>query len=442
MIKISQCREEINSKGGNILLFKSFSHLNLGKFNQVVCEKVKRGYYSNEQIIETVLYNMASGQYNFANVSRLNDDAIVKQAVSLNTLPSEETLRQRFDGIALHNEKQSLADSLIVEQLKLVKDLGKIKTNYFEYIPMDLDVSIMEQPNCKKEGVSWTYHEVMGYAPIFCYLGTNGYMLGNELRNGSQHSVPGTNEFIQRCFDKTDSLDIKRSEILLRADSGHDDKNFLKLLNESGVKYLIKRNFRNEDRNHYIDNAIKTGVKIEEKHGKTRYLCTLSHVKPEGCENYPMFLVLEVIESMQDDKGQPYFYPMYELSGWWTNLSEEESTCVWLYHEHATSEQYHSELKTDLDIENLPSGKFSTNALFLNLSTLVFNALRMIGQIVLKSEYNPVKKAISRLRLRTVLLNLIYVGCKVVKHANQIIVKFGKSCSWYKCIEEAFHMLT
>ena len=120
MIKIAQWREEINSKGGNILLFKSFSHLNLGKFNQVVCKKVKRGHYSNKKIVETVLYIIASGQYNFANVSRLNDDVIVKQAVNLNTLPLEETPRQRFDGIALHNENQSLVDSLIIEQLKMV----------------------------------------------------------------------------------------------------------------------------------------------------------------------------------------------------------------------------------------------------------------------------------------------------------------------------------
>jgi hypothetical protein len=63
---------------------------------------------------------MASGQYNFANVSRLNDDVIVKQAVNLNTLPSQETLRQRFDGIALHNKDQSITDSLIVDHLKVV----------------------------------------------------------------------------------------------------------------------------------------------------------------------------------------------------------------------------------------------------------------------------------------------------------------------------------
>jgi|GEM_PF-2572476 len=31
-----------------------------------------------------------------------------------------------------------------------------------------------------------------------------------------------------------------------------------------------------------------------------------------------------------------------------------------LYSDHATSEQFHSEFKTDLDLERLPSGKFDT----------------------------------------------------------------------------------
>ena len=97
-------------------------------------------------------------------------------------------------------------------------------------------------------------------------------MLGNELRKGSQHSILGTNEFISRCFHKSDSLGIERSKILLRADSRYDDKNFLKLLNESGVKCLIKRNFRKEDRNLFIANAISSGIKINEDHGKIRYL--------------------------------------------------------------------------------------------------------------------------------------------------------------------------
>jgi hypothetical protein len=37
---------------------------------------------------------------------------------------------------------------------------------------------------------------------------------------------------------------------------------------------------------------------------------------------------------------------------------------MFLYHEHATSEQNKSELKSDLDFETLPSCKFASNALF------------------------------------------------------------------------------
>jgi len=46
---------------------------------------------------------------------------------------------------------------------------------------------------------------------------------------------------------------------------------------------------------------------------------------------------------------------------------------------HATHEQFHAELKTDLDLEHLPSGKFATNDLLLTLGALVYNILRMIG---------------------------------------------------------------
>ncbi|MEJ2326863.1 MAG: hypothetical protein P8Y25_08590 [Chromatiaceae bacterium] len=44
---------------------------------------------------------------------------------------------------------------------------------------------------------------------------------------------------------------------------------------------------------------------------------------------------------------------------------------LWAYYaEHATSGQFHSELKPDLDIERLPPGKFTTNALLLACAEL------------------------------------------------------------------------
>lgn len=53
---------------------------------------------------------------------------------------------------------------------------------------------------------------------------------------------------------------------------------------------------------------------------------------------------------------------------------------IGLYHAHGECEQFHSEIKTDMDVERLPSGKFETNELVLELTILVYNILRMIGQ--------------------------------------------------------------
>ena len=51
------------------------------------------------------------------------------------------------------------------------------------------------------------------------------------------------------------------------------------------------------------------------------------------------------------------------------------------YPRSATHEQFHSEIKTDLDLERLPSGKFATNDLILHLAQLAYNILRLMGRL-------------------------------------------------------------
>ncbi|SHM83503.1 Transposase DDE domain-containing protein [Caldanaerovirga acetigignens] len=62
--------------------------------------------------------------------------------------------------------------------------------------------------------------------------------------------------------------------------------------------------------------------------------------------------------------------PEIEVSTYYTSLLEEEPEVIEaLYAEHGTIEQFHSELKSDMDLERLPSGKFETNDL-QNLITI------------------------------------------------------------------------
>ena len=64
----------------------------------------------------------------------------------------------------------------------------------------------------------------------------------SELRPGQQHSINGTPDFMDHCFDGTDSLCIPRSGLLVRADCGMDGAEFMTRLLDDGVPFLVKRN--------------------------------------------------------------------------------------------------------------------------------------------------------------------------------------------------------
>lgn len=59
-----------------------------------------------------------------------------------------------------------------------------------------------------KEGVSRTYKGFDGYAPMMAYIGTEGYAINFELREGKQHCQNGTVEFLQETIRLCKSLQI------------------------------------------------------------------------------------------------------------------------------------------------------------------------------------------------------------------------------------------
>ncbi len=113
-------------------------------------------------------------------------------------------------------------------------------------------------------------------------------------------------------------------------------------------------------------------------------------------------------------------------------VSDEE--VIALYHDHATCEQYHSEIKSDMGIERMPSGKFDTNALILKLAMTAYNILRIIGTEAMKQNDMPIRHStIKRRRIRTVIENLILIAGHITFHANRICLAIGNSNAWGKC---------
>ena len=300
-------------------------------------------------------------------------------------------------------------------------------------VPLDMDVTPFDNSKTMKEGVSLTYKGFDGYAPMMAYLGTEGFMVNTELREGKQHSQAHTPEFLKETLKMSHCLTDQ--QLLIRLDSGNDAAENYGILIEDGSWFIVKRNPRKESKEAWLNELRGCCKDIRHpREGKVVYVGstwkTVSYKTESGeSKSIDMRIVYEITERTIDKHGQVLMIPDIELNMFWTNLGWTDNEVIASYHAHGECEQYHSELKTDMDVERLPSGKFATNALVLELSMIAYNILRMIGQESLKHK-QPKKRKVRRRRLRTVISNLMLCASHLTRHARQTVMALGSSNTW------------
>lgn len=436
--KIARGNDEINSCGGISLIGKLFDEVNIFKdLDHLSGCKTKKGHFSHSGILKAMTGLFCQGRSDYTNINLHKDDAVFLESLGLDAAPSEVTLRQRLDEISQVVDREVIANNISL--LKKVRSFGEEKDGAQAYTPVDLDVTPMENSNCNKENVGRTYKGHDGFAPMMAYIGSQGYTLNCELRPGVQHSQKEMVPFLTETIDLAKQLNVDNA--LYRMDSAHDAAENIDLLQKESCLFVIKRNLRKESLEQWKSMAETVGKCRNPRPGKSVYTGIVSHMKPVKCKsNKPLFTAFEVTVRTTDAKGEKFLIPDIEVNSWWTNLAESEDVVIQLYKNHGTSEQYHSEFKTDMNIEQLASGKFKTNYLLLQLAMVAFNALRIVGQMMLElKECLPIKTGkIMRRRIGSVIKDLIFIGCKRVVHANRVWLKLGRSCAWFDIFEKLY----
>ena len=383
-------------------------------------------------ILLTYIGLLCQGKTEFEAVREMQDDPeYYKYALGIaRSIPSAETLRQRMDDIG-----SAIRPKILKANVEMFRAHG-VEPSALQSgeVPVDIDVTPMDNSKTHKAGVSRTYKGFDGYAPIMAYIGREGFLVDTELREGSQHCQKGTPAFLKETLRLSHSITDK--PLLIRMDSGNDAKENLGILLEDGSWFIVKRNLRRgEAKADWL--SLVQGCCKDIRHpreGKTVYVGSswkeVEYVTGEGeHKTICMRIVYEIIERTTDKRGQILLETDVEVNTWWTNLGWTDDQIIESYHAHGECEQFHSEIKTDMDVERLPSGKFATNELVLELTIIAYNLLRMIGQESLKHKPDQ-KKRVKRRRIRTVIGNLILLASHVTTHARQTLMALGRSNTW------------
>ena len=388
--------------------------------------RLKKGAIAHTDVIRSYVGLLCLGKSDFEAVSGFRQDRFFREALGLKEVPSEPTLRQRMEE---HAESfRTIVNFCATEFLR--KSQALMSALPMGHVPLDIDVFTMDNSGTKKKGVSRTYQGYDGYAPIAAYLALEGWLLEIEHREGSQHSQKNFVPFLARVLHK--ALALTAAPLLVRLDSAHDAwETRIELARHERTDYLLKWNPRGQSKSDWHRRAFAEGTISDPRPGKRVAILNVreTHVwtDEDGIkQELACRRVLRVIERSTDKKGQGLLDPEIELEGWWTSLNLPAEKIIALYQDHGTSEQFHSELKTDMDLERLPSGKFEVNSLVMSCAALAYNILRYIGQLGLLGDKTPVRHGAKRRRLKTVMQELMYLAARLIETGRRLRLRFSR----------------
>lgn len=402
------------------------------------------GGIPTSSLIKSYIGLLCTGKSDFDAIESLRRDDFFLSALGLAAVPSSPTLRQRMDAYAADDDKMLCA--IDEANMRLLKRAKPVMTQLTTgHLALDFDVFPMDNSCTAKEGVSRTYAGFDGYAPIAAYLGEEGFCLGLELREGAQHSARETPDFLARVLPRAFAL--TSLPLLVRADSGFDGAPVGDTLERARathrLDYIVKWNPRAFDTHALFERLEKDASTVWHSPRDGKRETYLSDTVTRSIDGRPVQMrrIMHLIVRTIDKHGQTLLIPAIDIEGWTTSLTLPIADIIALYQAHGTHEQFHSEFKSDLDLERLPSGKFATNDLVLSLAAIAYNILRAIGQATLIGPDSPVRHPARRRRLKTVMQEIIGIAARVTRHARRLSLGLAEHCAAFTVFERHYQNL-
>ena len=239
--KLEQSHADITSHSGLALVGRAingFTQLSTSLDAQVAL----RHGIKHSDVVKSYLALLSTGKNDFEAINTIDSEFYLMNAMSVSEIPSEATLRQRMD-------KQASAFLPIIKSAsidfltRINPTLSPVSSGH---IPIDADVTPMDNSGSHKEGIFMTYKGHDGFAPMAVYIGQEGYCLDFEFREGKQHCQKDTPALLESSL--RNARRITAQPLLLRLDSGNDSINNIDVVfkhnqqhsEQVDVDYLIK----------------------------------------------------------------------------------------------------------------------------------------------------------------------------------------------------------
>lgn len=188
--------------------------------------------YKDDKNLWQMIYQILGAYFEDDCADELTTDSVLTMVLAKRAFASEPTLSRFFNCMDETTLKQFY--NLMRRFCKVVYAIKKP-----EILLLDLDSTLLDTyRNQKREDFNFHYQS-HGYHPLVYYDGITGDLLKIQLRNGTDYSSTGVEDFLHLLLDEFQN-DYPDIPLLLRGNSGFTKPDLYEQSEINGVSYVIR----------------------------------------------------------------------------------------------------------------------------------------------------------------------------------------------------------
>jgi hypothetical protein len=426
--KIEVTNDNLTSRAGLNFFVKYLEQIKIYSIALMLLKFVKKSSkgYTIKNIFKQLILYFVEGTYN----SISGFDVLKKDKSYSSIIETPEKEMCTSSAITRFFRKFNYNLTWFLEQILIELFIWRLKVKQPKIIELFMDTCVMKNESCsKKEGVSWTYKNAMGFQPLNIIW--NGLPIRTVLKAGKRHSLSEKTAKKQiakiiKIIRKRYSKDIP---IIIKMDTGFFDNNLLDRIDELNA-YFICVAPMSPTVTKCLENITPTLSFKKYKNEKNLYNYSEFGYKCLSWKKFHRVIYTELKMS----NNQYLLKGFRDRTLLITNLKETPETkkteelqeylkaekIIELNHMRGKDELTHRGIK-DFGTEKLPFQKFNHNAAFYYIMIISFFLFECFKKDVLK-EIIPLNSYATTIRRK-----IIDIAGKIIKTSGIYILKISEA---------------
>jgi hypothetical protein len=374
--------QRLTSFSGCVILQVLFQKLKLReRLRECFLHRNDRVIVGMPTIVMILILHLMLGNRRLREIERYRDDPIVLRAIGLKRMPDVSTISRNL----------SRVDRGSVENVRVLSKeyaLERLKAQEFARVTLDFDGSVISTGRYA-EGSAVGYNKskkgARSYYPLFCTIPQTGQVLDVLHRAGNVHDSRDSLRFMSDCIDAVRSR-LPAAIIETRKDSAFFNDKTVDLLENRRIQFTTSVPF---ERFTELKHMVETRRQWHRLDDEWDYFeCDW---KPQCWENTCRFLLLrhKVKKQRKEPVQLNLFVPCeegYEFKAIATNKKGKAKTILLFHNGRGSQENIFSELKTQCNMDYVPTRRLSGNRLYYQSAVFAHNLYRELQMVSRNAE--------------------------------------------------------